>query len=199
MITTQNRLLWVDLETTGLNEFQHHIVQIAAIAEYGDKIEEFEILINPPILPMDYDIGAGRITGLTKEQLEKKGVSPVEAFRKFVDFLSKYIKPNSQKDKFFISGKNVVFDRRFLEIFFEQHNDSFIKYFYPLELNIDSLIAFLVSKKIIEIQNFKEVTIANILGIKLENAHDAISDIRTARQIFYKSLKLIQELPKFNS
>jgi DNA polymerase III alpha subunit (gram-positive type) len=191
-----NRILWVDVETTGLDANQHHIVQIAATAEYGSKIEDFSIYIKPPIFPMDYDLAAGRVTGLTKDYLVKNGVSIQDAYVKFKEFLCGYIKPNSKVNKFFLAGKNIGFDRKFLEAFFIHNEDEFIKYFYPLEINVDTLVAYLISGREINPKNQRLETIAQALEISLAgiDLHNAIDDIKLTRLVFKKCLEKIKVL-----
>ena len=185
-----NKILWLDLETTGLNENENHIVQIGAIVDHkGEEIDRFNTLIKPPFLPFDYNIGAGNATSLTKEMLDANGDSPSQAFDDFTQFLGKHIKPNSKKNKFFLAGKNINFDRKFLEVFFDNFDDQLIRYIYPLVIDIDSLICKAVIEEKMKPDNFRLGTVANALGIELIGAHDAMNDIMATKNIYYKLIK----------
>jgi DNA polymerase III alpha subunit (gram-positive type) len=186
-----SKIMYLDIETTGFDSNNDHIVQFASIIEEnGNVVDEFDVYIKPLSFPFDYNLSAGKVTGLTKEFLLLNGVSKQEFYNMFLELAKKHIKINSKNNKWFMSGKNVGFDRAFLEVFFNSMEDSIQKYFMPLNIDIDCEIVSNVVEGKLKVDNYKLETVAAAVGISLNNSHNAIDDIKATRDIYKKLRKM---------
>lgn len=183
------KLLFYDMETTGLDIEKHGVHQISGrVVIDGAIIETFDFKVAPHD-GAEYDPDALAVGNVTKEAVEV--YSPMaEVFDKFIDMLNKYVNKYDKKDKFFLVGyNNRHFDDQFLRKWFER-NDS--KYFgsYFWSNSFDCLVLatpFLASKRYLMV-DFKQATVAQELGIGIEEnkLHDAAYDIDLCAKIYDK-------------
>ena len=111
------RLVWIDLEMTGLDIERESIIEIATIVTDG----ELNILAQGPNLAIIVDeklidgmdewntthhFGSGLV-----ERIRTQGVSLDTAEKETLDFLNKWVEPNTAP----LCGNSVWNDRRFLE------------------------------------------------------------------------------------
>ncbi len=111
------RLVWIDLEMTGLDIERESIIEIATIVTDG----ELNILAQGPNLAISVDeklidgmdewntthhFGSGLV-----ERIRTQGVSLDTAEKETLDFLNKWVEPNTAP----LCGNSVWNDRRFLE------------------------------------------------------------------------------------
>ena len=111
------RLVWIDLEMTGLDIEKESIIEIATIVTDG----ELNILAQGPNLAISVDeklidemdewntthhFGSGLI-----DRIRNDGVSLDYAEKETLDFLKKWVEPNTAP----LCGNSVWNDRRFLE------------------------------------------------------------------------------------
>ncbi|MCU0414180.1 MAG: 3'-5' exonuclease [Ignavibacteriaceae bacterium] len=179
------KVLYFDTETTGLDEKQNDIIQIAGIIViYGVVQEEFEFKVQP----FNYDNisqEALDIHGYNVEQL-KTFPEPGEIYLRVIDIFSKYIDKYNKEDKFTPAGYNVEFDLRFLQQFFQKNNDVYFgswvnwKKIDPLPL-----LYYLDYCNRINLPNYKLATVCQHFEIELK-AHDALGDIRATRELLAK-------------
>jgi len=189
------KIFWFDCETSSLNPIKGDILTLAGIVEIDGEIkEEFYLEMQP----FDYDSiseEALKVNGLTLEQI-KTFQTPQEAYRKLVKVFSKYINRYNRNDKFIIGGHNIKFDFDFLVEFFIKNNDkylgSWIQYQFSGCLDTLPLVQLMNFKKIINIENSRLVTAAKEFDVDLDNAHNALADIRATRELFYKIEKRIE-------
>lgn len=121
------KLLFFDLETTGIKYWRNGIHQISGeIVIDGVTKESFNFNVCPhPQCEIEEE--ALRICNVSKEQIQAYP-SMREVYVKFVNMLSKYVDKFDKKDKFFLVGyNNAAFDNHFLKAFFVQNGDN---YFY---------------------------------------------------------------------
>ena len=206
--------VWFDLETTGVDPNNDRITQMAFLVEENFKvIAEFIQNVYPGELPNDYDISAGKITGLTSNSINQSHddylidnrfdsdtfIDSNHAFKLVTDFLDKYVgsKKSGSINKAWLCGKNVVgFDLPFLKVFFDMNmtdgQANWLHYFEPMQIDIDSFVAMYMSEKLYEVEkrekpkNLKLITLCNMFDVKLDNAHNALSDTRATFQLFSK-------------
>jgi len=113
----EQRLVWIDLEMTGLNIERESIIEIATIVTDS----ELNILAQGPNLAIRVDekliegmdewntthhFGSGLV-----ERIRNEGVSLDIAEKETLDFLEKWVEPNTAP----LCGNSVWNDRRFLE------------------------------------------------------------------------------------
>lgn len=186
------KVFYFDCETTGTNAATCGITQLAYIVEIGDReIESGCIYIDPR--PCELQPKAFEITGMTEEQLDSHE-SAQSAYNKLITLFDKYVDRYDKSDKFFASGYNVGFDLSFLRAFFERFGNNYLgSYFFYPTLDPSALVAWAIKSDIIDAgSSHKLADIARSVGIPLENAHDAIDDIRATRDVANELYYLIR-------
>lgn len=130
-----------------------------------------------------------KVNGLTLEQI-KSFMKPQDAYRKLTSIFSKYINKFNKNDKFVCAGHNIKFDFDFLAEFFRKNNDkylgSWVEYQFSSCIDTLPLVQLMRFKKIINIENCRLVTASKAFDISLDNAHNALADIKATRELFYK-------------
>lgn len=185
------KILWFDVETTGLSPVVNGIIQLAGLIEIGNNIvDDFNIKMNVH----DIDVieqSALDVHGIKREEISTFKAAYI-AHNEFKNILSKHCDKYSKTDKFFPAGYNCKFDIDFLAQWFLKCNDTFLgswlnwKWIDPL-----ALINILCLQGKIVLPNHKLETVANYFNIELK-AHDAISDIMATREIYYKALDMLK-------
>lgn len=185
------KFLWCDTETTGLEIYNAAPFEIGFIfvstqeVNGKQKKDETEKVynLNPFDIPgIEYNEESGKIHGYTKDKIESFEKSSI-IVKKITDFLEDCT--NFYKnEKLFFCGYNANFDWKHLVSLFNHHNLDFTKYFYPQILDVYEQVKKASSKKILPyLPNRKLVTIADYLHINLDNAHEALSDIKATREV----------------
>ncbi|GAG11903.1 unnamed protein product [marine sediment metagenome] len=176
------KILWFDTETTGIAP-ACDIVQVAGLIEIdGDVKETFNFYTQP----FDYGViepDSWAIHGISLERMQGFPL-PAAVHFDLINLFSKYIDKYDSTDKFYPAGYNVRFDLDFLASFFKANGDAYFgswqnwRALDPLYLlyTLDSIGA-------IHLPNYRLETVAAHYGIDL-TAHDALSDVKAARQIY---------------
>lgn len=183
------KIFYFDLETTGVNPQVHGIHQISGMIEIDGEIKEkldFHVAPNQHAL---IDKEALKIAGVTHEQI--LAYPPMrEVYRKIIAMLSKYVDRYDKTDKFFLCGyNNAAFDNQFFRGFFAQNYDNYFgSWFWSNSLDVMVLATLALADKRAKLQNFKLATVAEAMGVKVEEAdlHDAMYDIYLTKEIFDK-------------
>ena len=188
------KILWLDLETTGLDEHLHGIISLAMLAEIdGVLVDELYVEMFPT--GRDGDIKALEINGYTIEQV--KSFRPWERVKVDVDmFLQTHIDKWSKTDKFILAGQNVKdFDLKFLKSYYEACGDNYIFSYIKAGPYIDTLptLTFLQDVDLVPtLPNSKLITICDHFGVTLDNAHNALADIKATREVYGKMKELLK-------
>lgn len=161
--------IWLDVETTGLDQIKNDIIQIGCVVTINGEIKGTFNEYCQPINKDNIDDTALAINGITRSQIETFQSSKA-MMGKFLDFMSKY------DGKFVIAGYNVAFDRKFISAFFTKmgREKEFFNFFAP-DIH-DTHVRAKAIKKELNTQNLKLETLANHFGVEIK-AHDAMSDI----------------------
>lgn len=176
------KILYFDVETTGLDPKKNAVFQISGMIEIGGKVqEEFNFFCQPPE-GTEISSKALEVTGKTYDDLAGYPVSTV-AHTMLTFTMSRYIDKYDNKDKFYPCAYNGQFDLEFLNQFFIQHKDNYFGSWQNWQL-IDPLpmIRMLSYSGVISLPDHKLGTVAKYFGIKID-AHDAMSDIRATREL----------------
>lgn len=181
------KLLFFDLETTGIKYWRNGVHQISGeIVIDGVTKESFNFNVCPyPQCEIEEE--ALRICNVSKEQIQ--AYPPMrEVYVKFVNMLSKYVDKFDKKDKFFLVGyNNASFDNHFLKAFFVQNGDNyFYSWFWVNSIDVMVLSTQHLMRKRHEMTDFKQETVARALGIQIDSAklHDASYDIQLTKEIY---------------
>lgn len=167
--------LWIDVETTGLNEKKNDIIQLACIPIINGVVQP---TFNEYCQPFNFNAiepEALKVHGLTLEMIDTFQ-PPNVMFDKFIDYIKSF------GVKFTIAGFNVNFDKRFLSASFSKisKNQDFSKLF-TIDIHCTYKRATDVKGKIAS-KSLKLEALANLYGIKI-NAHDALSDISATIEV----------------
>lgn len=190
------RIIWIDSETTGLDEKKHSLIQLACVVDeiVGDNFTPKEIgRLNLFIKPFRGDY-------INKDALEKTGTSisdfktkkylpPMVAHTELIEFLEQFVNRYERTDKFIIAGKNVKFDIKFLRAFFNKCEDNYYgSWFHYPSIDIETSFAeYMVCSGNI-LKDYKLETMCEFFDITIDNAHDAMCDILATREIYNEHL-----------
>lgn len=189
------KLLYVDVETTGLDPVKHDVIQLAGIIEIDGTVkEEFEFKCQPHSLE-NCDPQALKIHGMDIATLLSFD-SPRPVLGKLQDIWGKHVDKYNKADKFVLCGQNVPFDAGFLREWFRKCGDnyfgSWVHYQY-LDL-LSATMLMQMAGRTPKTENYKLATVCNSLGIELQ-AHDALADIRATRQAMRTYIEIIAGKP----
>jgi len=186
--------LFLDTETTGLNE-DAAIVQIAGIIVIDNIVkEEFNIKLKPhPGATISEE--ALKVTGLTREEINSYENSYI-GMLKFESILSKYIDKYDKNDKYTLIGQNTKFDFEKLIQFYERKQNPYLGSFINFKTYLDTLYIVKTLQfidRLPYLENNKLSTWCEYFNIELgDNAHDALADIRATRELFIKVIDLLE-------
>ena len=185
------KILFFDLETTGIRYWRNGIHQISGeIVIDGETKESFNFHVQPnPLCDIDED--ALNVCGVTREQI--MSYTPMhEVYTELIAMLSKYVDKYDRKDKFFLAGyNNASFDNYFLKAFFVQNGDNyFYSWFWVNSIDIMVLATQYLLEERHNMPDFKQETVAKVLGIPLEESqlHNAAYDIYLTKEIYKRLL-----------
>lgn len=185
------KILWIDCETTGLDPIKNDIITLSAMIEIDKKvIDSIDLKIQPHSWDNIED-SAMRVNRISRGELGTFD-KPLKALNKLKNFLGLYVNKYDRKDKLQPAGYNVVFDTNFLSQFFSKCDDKYYGAWVDYhKLDVASIVQFLHLKGVLDLDNYKLVTVAKALDIDFK-AHDAKEDIIATRKICYKLLNMIE-------
>ena len=177
--------LYLDCETTGLNEKKNDIIQLACIPIINGVQQKSFNEYCQPINWNAVEAEALRIHGITEIQM-RGFQSPDQMIDKFILYLKSF------GVKFTIAGYNVAFDRKFISSTFSKLNK--ITEFFQL-FSIDIHCTYKRASDVksqIPSKSLKLEELCNVYGITI-NAHDALSDIEATIKVDAIISKLLKE------
>jgi DNA polymerase-3 subunit epsilon len=189
------KVLWFDLETTGIDPDRHGIIQFAGLAEIdGVVAESFEIKMQPHDGAVIED-EALAVSGFSREQIAS--FTPhAEAYKAIDGFLSRHVSRFERNDKFYPAGYNVRFDLDFLSRMFRRYDQyglgSFINW---RSLDPQPILNIMEYMGRLSLPNHKLQTVCDHLGVRLLKAHDALSDIKATRELMALLLEHVSIAP----
>ena len=182
------KVLWLDVETTGLDCRKHGLREVGFIIEIdGAEVDKGVFKINPftyttkDVVIDDYAL---EISKVSIEDLESYDSSSY-CFKELMKKLVKYVNVNDKNDCFVIAGYNVAFDIGFIKEWFKEMGlqDSYKDLFHYKSLDVFSLVFNLRLLGLNSAENDKLETMCNYFGIGIE-AHNALSDIEATKKLY---------------
>lgn len=173
----KHNLVFVDIETTGLDVTKHEIIQIGAVITTPKLkvIEKFELKIKPEHIE-DADH-----TALKINHYNKKDWQDASSLEEAIQIFSK-----KAKDCIMV-GQNVSFDFSFLQYVFAKNKIKNSMHYHKLD-TISIAWAKLNKKKNITHFSLREMCL--YFGIENKNPHSALSDAYATYQLYKKLMKL---------
>lgn len=180
MPQSEKNLIWIDLEMTGLDTDNDHIIEIATIVTNS----ELDILAEGPVYAIHQpDSVINKMDTWNTEHHGKSGlidrireskIDNAEAETETLRFLEQYVPINTSP----MCGNSICQDRRFLHRLMPQLE----KYFHYRNLDVSTLkvLAQHWSPKIVE--NYNKVT----QHTALQDIRDSIEELRYYRDHFIK-------------
>lgn len=179
MERSDNNLIWIDLEMTGLEPERDHIIEIAMIvtdAHLREQIEGPVIAIhqdNAVLSAMDeWNTEHHGQSGLT-ERVRASTYTLAEAERETLDFLQHYVPPNISP----MCGNSICQDRRFLY----KYMPELAEYFLYRNLDVSTLKE-LAKRWAPALPTFKK----RAIHLALEDIRDSIDELKHYRECFLK-------------
>lgn len=186
------KILFFDIETTGVNFWQHGIHQISGCIEIdGIVVEKFNFKVAPnPAAKVDDE--ALKVGSVTLEQIQS--YPPMrEVYGQFCSMLAKYCDKFNKRDKLFLCGfNNASFDNPFLRAWFVQNGDVYFgSWFWSNPLDTFVLATQKLLDERTEMVDFKLKTVCKQVGIDVYETklHDAEYDIELTRTLYYAVTK----------
>ena len=184
------KLLYFDVETTGLSAAKCAIHQLSGIIEIDGEIKEkFNINIAPFIGAMISE-DALKVSNVTKEQIEAYEHSYILAHAQFKNMILKYVDKYDKKDKMFLVGYNsAAFDNHFLRALFLRNSDKYFgSLFWANPIDVYVLASHKVMSERHILSSFKLLDACKAFGISVDESklHDAIYDVELTRELFKK-------------
>ena len=188
MISTIQSIITFDLETSGLKPDKNCILEIACSAMDQDlnDIGDFESGILKQYGDREITQGALQANGITMDQIES-GIDGSKALHNLIV----YFKSMQQgRNKPILAGHNIKkFDIPFLSDFFQFYRDDLAKY-VNLDFEIDTM--WWARLKYKESQNYKLGTCCEMEGIELVDAHRALNDTLSNKNLVREYLRSLK-------
>lgn len=186
------KIVYFDLETTGVRFWKDGIHQLAGCIEIdGEVVETFDYKVQP-YHKAEIDDNALAIAGVTREDLLKYEPM-VQVYRKFVAMLGKYVDKYNKADKFTLCGyNNASFDNPFLRAWFVQNGDNYFgSWFWSSSIDIMVMAHYHLMNQRHLMTDFKLKTVAMVMGLEVDESklHDGFYDIELTRGIYNKIRK----------
>lgn len=193
------KLLYIDTETSGLDEKICEPHQIAVIIEINGKIFHKEIFYAHPINWETINPEALSISRISIDKL-KTYPSARTTYAKFKHLLKQYVNPYDREDKFIAVGYNVGFDITMLNAWYKKLGDNF--FFATVDSkkfrDVLEYIKFFTRLGILEpMENSKLTTVCENLCLDIKEAHDAMCDIIATRALYWRCNKILDLLKEF--
>ena len=187
------KMLWLDLETTGLTK-EHGIIEIGFVIEIeGEIFEECLFKVRP--FPQDLiSQQALDITGHTKEEI-MSFEEPYKVKKKIFDIFNKYVDKYDKSDKFILAGYNIrSFDFPIFIEWFKKMDEKYFGSYIDFKTKLD-VLALLENMRVAGVlPNTRKLKLGEVceeFGVELNNAHSAIADIIATKELYEKIIKKV--------
>lgn len=185
------KILYYDLETTGLDHKLHAPIQFAGLLEINGQLV-MELNYNMKPYPNDLvDAKALEVNGRTMEEIDTFD-DPNDTLGWILERLSAHVNTRDRSDQIFLCGyNNVHFDDQFLREWFikaRRPQYDFMNHFWNESLDMRILCAAALARERSAMPNFKLTTVARHFGIEVDDgkAHEAMYDAQLVRALSRK-------------
>lgn len=162
----KERFIAIDTETTGLSATTDRIVSIGAVIyENGKQVHEFYSLVNPE---RHISEEASRVNGITDDMV-KDAPSEHDVCRQLLEFCG-----DAVFGKTLFIAYNAKFDAKFIK---EAMNRN------GFAGNIRIFDTWAYAKKKLDLPGYKQIEVAEHLGISTKDAHNSLADCKICAEI----------------
>jgi DNA polymerase-3 subunit epsilon len=207
MPSSEQKLVFIDVETTGVDPQRNGLTQISGCVQIGNQVmESFDYFVRP-YAHDEIEDAALDVTGIDRRQFlppehpdflavpGQEFEDPHFIYARMVVMFGKYVSQYDKTDKFQFVGYNAhSFDMPFMRRFWEKNNDRFFGswFWYPC-LDVMLVWAQILQTTRSELTNFKLATVARHCGIKVDESrlHDSQYDIELTRDLWLAALNII--------
>lgn len=188
------KFLWIDTETTGLDEKNHRPFEVAIIfvnnrKEPDGRITHLEcerdFYLNPLRDGIEISQEALNITGYTEEKIRalKPAADVVPIIAEFLkDTITQF--GTGPEEKSFLCGYNVGFDYKMIKALFNDFELNFDDYIMNHQMDVFNQVKSAGNLRLIPyLPDRKLTTVAEHFRVNLENAHNALADIRATKEV----------------
>lgn len=167
----KNRVIYFDLETTGLDSTTDKIIEIAAIDNNGN---EYDRLINPNCIVSDKII---QLTGINNKMLKyRSNMNQLHSnINTWFDF--------GNKNVYLVAHNGIRFDMKFL-----------MNHFYINCKIIDTIDLY--KKLLPDYKYYSLKSLCEYFGMEYKNAHRAMNDVVMLRDIFEQAVIMYKSIYK---
>ena len=183
--------MWIDTETTGLEVADSAAFEVGLIlVDNGKFLCERCFFLNPLSDTIKYHEDAGKVHGYSQKDIEafpmeKEQVPKIANF--FGEAKRLWKTDGSKDEKMILAGYNVGFDIKHLDALLERNGYHLKDYFQDIVADVFLQVKKAGMQKALPyLPDRKLGTVAKHLGVNLEDAHDALADIRATRQVAAK-------------
>jgi len=202
------KLVFIDVETTGTDPERNGLVQLSGCIQIGETVtDSFDYYIRP-FSGDQIEQAALDVTGLDRRQFlpedhpdflavpGQKFEDPQAVYARLTELLGKHVDKFNKADKFQFVGYNAhSFDMPFLRKFFEKNSDRFFGswFWYPC-LDVMLLWAQILQPVRPELANFKLMTVAAYAGLEVDEdrLHDSQYDIELTRSLWLSARQIVE-------
>lgn len=191
------KILFYDLETTGLYWQMHGIWQIAAaLYDNGEQVATLTAKMCP-LASKRIEPEALKVGGITEEDLPTFAPQGM-VFKELYKMLNLHVDRYNKHDKVFLCGfRNASFDDSFLRQWFKDNGEEYFgSYFWSNSLDVSVIASQMLIGVRPKMLDFKLVTVAKTLGIDVYESrlHDAEYDLGLTIKSYFE-LKERIDLP----
>jgi DNA polymerase III subunit epsilon len=186
----QDRLLFIDTETGGLDPDKHSLLSVGMVVwEDRQIIDSTEILLNDGILSVTAEALA--INKIDIEKHKQSALSPSRAMDEILSFIGKHF---PGQGKITLAGHNVHFDAAFLKSFFSASNKDFSQFFSHRIIDTSSILYYLYLAGRIKQRAISSDEAFALFDIKVEGRHTALGDAIATAKLFTKLLSVDNQI-----
>lgn len=188
------KLIYFDVETTGLVPGRYDIHQLSYLIEIDGQIRLERDWKIRPFRPYNIDVSALDVCGKTTKEILSYP-HPDAVFRMVIKDFTGFVDQYNPGDKMYPVAYNGHFDYQFLTTFFNDCGFAFFGSFVNHRL-IDPLaiLRFYEFCGVLKFDSYKLSNVCCHFGIPI-TAHDALSDIHAARALLYKLKEIVSFTP----
>ncbi len=190
----KRELLFVDVETSGLDPRKHAVLSLAAVAwRAGCLLEPLQVFIYTP--GTSYDARSMEINGIDRRWLRTHGRSPGEAVDALQHYVAQSFGDMSDVGKVVLAGHNVAFDISFLKTLYAMSAVSYHDTFSHRSVDTFSIMSFLAMAGIIKSFTPTSSDAFAHFGIKMAEGsrHTALGDCLATAELFGRLLEMMRK------